>query len=569
MDDLDWDMIDTGPRPPEPGHRPPTPPSPLHDAAPHARAPETGLHGSIREIQRQREAKLVARIGSADTRRDFNRSAFLPTTCFSSEVVRVLALPHAARSRADRAFLLTFAERCPLFEHLNASERKKLLHFCDVQFPEFGARLFTAGDDCSCVEEASTWVVLAGSVSIIADNGQPVSTNGVMSEHLERVLEYLPLAPARFLKPPGEYYLGSVGICSSVGRRVDVGYRSVSAVVAEASTVLMRVPAIAFAHAQEHHRKLIQANVRECMRSVGAFGSLKNDQINRLARHAKVLTFNKPNTLVFRQGAPVVGVYVVMAGSFRIIQRRRKDNKLLELQRLGAGECWGHHGLLRSSRRKKKKKKEKRKSLAAWKLLSSAVECTYSTTLMTDERESKSVAVFLSASELTHVVLACDEAKAVLQLQVMMDKKNALASEHDIQCDLDVFAARARVEAAHINAIETYQEKQVLAAKQEGMWWQDQEAAHDKMAKHVVQLAEAGRQKVGLPAMPSWLARKMEHEAELNAHLEKDRAKRADEMAKTKKNHLSRGRGPVRPAPPAARQHGTSPRNARVSVSRH
>ena len=435
----------------------------------------------------------------AKTPREFDISRFSSESAsFSSRVAVILSQPVSERSLDDATFLLIFAQRCELFSHLDSGEINVLMKKAELVQYEKGDRVYTAGDPCDPHSpQHYTFVIVEGTVSVCAQNNT-TTEHIVISEYLRQSKNYIEAIPFSTLLH-GEYTISNMGTCCCFGRHAATDPVRAVSVLCSSPCQFMRMPAAAFSEAIEHHHKAIETEVIRAIETAHCLQELTRAQIIRLASHAKLKTYQR-NQLVFRQGAPCTGVAIIMSGGFRILSNRKQQ--LVEVARVAKGEVWGYKSLLRY--RKKKPKRHKRRSKHHWRKLSSAVACSYNTSLISHERETASELIWISAADWSHVVLKNSHVKSSLTFSVMVDAKKSgieidqvhqeLKQTKDITDD-----ANSHVEAHALN----YVKKALAHNKKATQWWRHA-TAHEKIQQHIAMIRRKQRKELKLPELPAW-----------------------------------------------------------------
>ena len=448
--------------------------------------------------------KIIHKYPALRSPRDFHRSRFSSkTTSFTSRVSSILSTSPTDRSLDDYTFLRIFSKRCDLFSHLNDDEVDVLMQSADLQSYQKGDRVFTAGDPCTATDpNPYTYVILEGTVSVCAQNNHDISTTAI-SEYLHHDTSYIEAISSTYLIK-GEYTISNMGTtCSFGARAATCGTRTVS-VLCSNSSQMMRIPAVAFSEAVERHRNNIGQEVQQCLLNAHCLQQLSKQDIVLLAKHAKIQNYPR-NSIVFRQGAPCVGVAVVLTGGFRILQKR--DTKIVDVARLAKGELWGYKPLLRVVKKEKKKYKKKT-GKCHWRRLSSAVQCSYSTSMVSHERETESSVVWISSHDWSHVVLKNPKIKSLLHYSVALDVKNAGMEDTKMNKELKVTHHIQATASNHVTVhAKDYRKKEKLSESTKQQWWRH-ENAQEKINQHIAAIKKKSRTDLNLPMEAKWVVDK-------------------------------------------------------------
>ena len=153
-------------------------------------------------------------------------------------------------------------------------------------------------------------------------------------------------------------------------------------------------------------------------------------------------------------------------------------------------------------------KYKKKTGKCHWRRLSSAVQCSYSTSMVSHERETESSVVWISSHDWSHVVLKNPKIKSLLHYSVALDVKNAGMEDTKMNNELQVTHHIQATASNHVTVhAKDYRKKEKLSESTKQQWWRH-ENAQEKINQHIAAIKKKSRTDLNLPMEAKWVVDK-------------------------------------------------------------
>jgi CRP-like cAMP-binding protein len=214
----------------------------------------------------------------------------------------------------------SYLSKAPVFGELTSEQVEQVAAKMRVEHHAKGETIFSRGDPSQ-----SFYLVKSGWVHLLGEGGLPLATLGAGS-----------------LLGEGDLLTGRPYAFSTVAAgEIELWAMSYE----DLAELVRRDPRLGLGLSKALGKRIALLNqyiVEERLRPLPALASLSNDELLALAGHLELETY-PGQTLIFREGDPVSGMYIIEQGAVQSFSACDRNNAYVEL---GAGETLGEMALL-------------------------------------------------------------------------------------------------------------------------------------------------------------------------------------------------------------------------------